>query len=87
MTKGNIVQHRTQRRKPARRGHPALEAGSLLWLIQYPNGRFYTYGYVLKVSAAKVKDRLEGTQREIEFNSVADPELVLQAWTDPVDIQ
>jgi hypothetical protein len=84
MVNGRIVQYRTKQRKPARRGHPALEAGSLLWLIEYPTNppRYFTYGYVLKISAAKVKDRLTGDSTEIEFNSTTDPERVMQTWSE-----
>jgi hypothetical protein len=87
MNDGRVVQYRTLRRHPARRGHPALEAGTILWLIEYPNGRLFTYGYVLKVSAAKVKASLTGTQQEIDFNSVSDPEAVMQSWIDPGDVR
>lgn len=80
-----IIQIKTLRRKPARRGHPALEAGSLLWLIEYSNNppRYYHYGYVLKTTAAKVMSRLTGTQNELDWNSFNDPEQVLQAWNEP----
>lgn len=89
-----IVEYRTLKRKSARRGHPALEADSILWLIEYSayrdaegRKRYFSYGYVLKTAAAKVAARLEGTEREIEFNSVADPEGVMQSWIEPLEIR
>lgn len=85
MKAGRVVEIVTTRRKPARRGHPALEAGSRLWVIEYPTRppRYFTYGYVLKTTAAVVKDRLTGDQREIEFNSTTDLDRILQAWSEP----
>ena len=83
---GRVVCHRTTQRRPARRGHPALEAGSLLYLIQYPDGSFFRNGYVPQSSAKKVMANLTGDDQERAFNSTRDPEHVLQTWTDPTNI-
>jgi len=82
MKEGSVVKHIVQRTKAARRGHPTLVQGSILWLIVYPGGRFYHYGYVLKSTAEKVKERLVGDLKEIEWNSTNDPENVLQSWSE-----
>lgn len=86
MKDGRIVAHRTMSRKPARRGHPALEAGSILYLIQYPDGRFFHYGYVLQSAANKVKTNLTGDEQERAFNSTSDPERVVQSWIEPQNV-
>lgn len=79
MINHKIVEYTTKLPKPARRNQPSLPAGSKLWLIEYPTNpiRYFYCGYELKVSAAKVADRLEGTKREIKFNSKLNPEQTL----------
>lgn len=74
MVTGRIITHITTREKRARRGQPALVAGSQLYLIQYPNGRYFYCGYTDRKAAQTVMDRLKGDSREIDFNSVSNPE-------------
>lgn len=69
-----LVQYKTKTSKPGRRGHAALDAGSYVWLIQYKNKRYFCYSYTNQNAAVRIANLLTGTEREIEWNSVADPE-------------
>ncbi len=77
MTNGRIITYTTKQEKRGRRGQARLEAGTQLYLIQYPNGRYFYCGYTDKSAAVTVMGRLRGTSREIDFNSVSNPELTM----------
>lgn len=74
MTSGRIVTYVTKEPKKARRGQPAINAGTQLFLIKYANGKYFYCGYTDRKAAETVMSRLSGTTREIDFNSVDNPE-------------
>lgn len=76
-----IVTLITANPKRARRGHPAIGAGTKLHCIQYPDGSFFVYGYLSRSAAETVMNNLTGSQEEIHFNSTRDVDRILQSWT------
>lgn len=77
-----IVKYRTLKDKSARRGHPAIIVGTILYLIQYNDKSYFNYGYVLESSSKKVASRLTGGSLERNYNSTKNPEDVLQTWVE-----
>lgn len=72
MNSGFIKPYITKRDKPARCNEGPLDAGNTVWLIQYPNGKYYYFCYKLQPTAVKVMDRLTG--RENDHTVTSDPD-------------
>lgn len=79
ISKPTVLSYVTKIDKGARRAQPRLSKGSVVYLVAYRNGLYFTYCYTLKKSAEYIADKLEGTQQEIDFNSTNNPELCMHS--------
>lgn len=74
MTKGRILQYTTKQDKKEFRGETVIPTGTRIYLIEYSKGKYFYCGYTSKVSAAKVKDRLTGDEKEVNANQITNPD-------------
>jgi hypothetical protein len=79
--------HPRKARKPrrGRRGHPAIPAGTELWLITLPGGGYFHFAYIhhdtAKGVAARLKAENERGRFYADFNRKLDPETCVHAFT------
>jgi len=77
-----VVEYKIKRRKNARRGHPSIERGTIIYLIQYQDKRVFHYAYMKKDDANLVKDRMLMNIDDplIAWNFINDPEATKQVF-------
>jgi len=76
----SVHEHIAERAHHARRGHPAIPAGTKLFLIALPGGGWFSYSYVFEDAARAVADKLDRDRSlDPNFNRRADPEHCLHS--------
>lgn len=66
----------------ARRGMPSLPKGTLVYVIPFSNGKYFTYGYTNKETAERVRDRV--TYADLDFNSVNEVRAISQLTPEQI---
>lgn len=60
----------------ARRGMPSLPMGTVVYVIPFANGKYFTYGYTNKETAERVRKQLGNI--DLIFNSVSEVRAITQ---------
>jgi hypothetical protein len=78
----NVRAQKLLRDSQARRGMPKLPAGTTVYVIPFSNKKYFTYGYMNKETANKVRARL--TCADLDFNSVSEVRAISQLKPEEV---
>lgn len=73
-----LRQFKAARDHHAKRGQPAIPAGTQLYAIRLPRGGFFTWSYINRGYAERIADRLRFDRNfAIDFNRVAKVEYTI----------
>lgn len=79
-----VVQYTVKQDRHARRGHPAIKAGTTLYILQHVKSRkYFVWAYLDKDMAEMIAKKIPQTWREtdLDFNFKSNPEHCVHTYT------